>query len=116
MPKGNHTNHARGIDHPRWNQARMRSEHGYVKVRVGKEHCLADPNGYVYEHLLVWCSAGMPRPLTGELLHHRNHNKQDNRLENLEIMTRADHNALHNKERSRDLETGRFLRVRQIEE
>lgn len=109
MPKGKHANHVRGGEHYRWNQARMTSEDGYVKVRVGIDHCLADPNGYAYEHLLVWCAAGRDRPENGEILHHRNQNKQDNRLENLEIMTRAAHNALHNRERGRDPATGRFL-------
>jgi hypothetical protein len=78
-----------------------------VKVRVGKGHPLADPNGYAYEHLVVWCAAGRPRPGDGETLHHRNEAKTDNRIGNLELLTRSAHNAHHNAERGRD-GLGRF--------
>jgi len=66
-----------------------------VKVRVGVEHPLADPNGYAYEHLVVWCAAGHPRPGPGQLLHHRSEDKTDNRLSNLELLTRIAHAAEH---------------------
>lgn len=108
MPRGKHGNHARGSSHYRWNQARLMSEHGYVKVRVGVSHPLADPNGYAYEHLLVWVSAGNTAPGQGEILHHENGDKTDNRLENLSRLTRGDHNRHHNEIRGRDSE-GHFL-------
>jgi hypothetical protein len=96
-----HGNTKRGSEHHRWNSGRMLSEDGYVKVRVGAEHPLADPNGYAYEHLLVWCASGRPRPADGKMLHHLNEDKTDNRICNLELMTRAEHNALHIAERGR---------------
>lgn len=99
----------RGPAHPRWNSARMLNADGYVKVRVGVEHPLADPNGYAYEHLMVWAAAGRELPQENELLHHRNEVKSDNRLSNLELMTRAAHNALHIASRRRDPATGRLL-------
>jgi hypothetical protein len=46
----------------RWSDRRMFATNGYAKLRVGKGHPLADPNGYAYEHLVVWCAAGNPRP------------------------------------------------------
>lgn len=84
------------------------TKHGYIRVRVGKNHPLADPNGYAYEHLLVWVSAGHPRPPVGWLLHHANECKGDNRLSNLELLTRAEHNRRHNAERKRG-PNGRLL-------
>ena len=100
----------KGSAHYRWNPGRMLSGGGYVKVRVGCDHPLADPNGYAYEHLLVWCAAGNPKPADGEVLHHRNEDKQDNRVSNLQIITRSDHNSEHLRRRARD-EKGRLLPV-----
>lgn len=89
----------------------MISSTGYVKIRVGKGHPLADPNGYAYEHLVVWCASGRERPPQGWLLHHKNHDKTDNRIENLEIKTRAEHNAEHLAEDDRRCPTsGRLLK------
>lgn len=101
-------NTPRGSEHHRWNGDRMLNEDGYVKVRVGVDHPLADPNGYAYEHLVVWCAAGHPRPGPGELLHHKNEDKTDNRYGNLELTTRADHNRVHNAQRGRGPD-GRLL-------
>jgi hypothetical protein len=85
---------------------------GYVKVRVGKGHPLADPNGWAYEHLVVWCAAGNPRPDRGEVLHHANEDKTDNRIGNLRLMERGAHNAAHLADsRRRCRETGRLLRA-----
>ncbi len=66
-----------------------------MKIRVGEDHPLADPNGYAYEHLLVWISAGHPRPDEGELIHHRNEDKTDNRLQNLTLVHRVEHSKTH---------------------
>jgi hypothetical protein len=108
MPKGVHTNQPKGKNHYRWNNSQIVSEHGYIKIRVGKSHPLADPNGYAYEHLLVWCAAGNLRPTQNELIHHCNGDKLDNRIENLELITRSDHNRYHNAYKERD-SLGRFV-------
>jgi len=108
--RGRHGNHRKGSKHPRWNVARILSSHGYVKVRVGGEHRLADPNGYAYEHLLVWVSAGNKVLLSGEILHHKNSDQTDNRLANLELLlSRPAHNRYHLKDMERDTVNGRFV-------
>jgi hypothetical protein len=99
MPRGKHSGHKRGEEHYRWNDDQMLSSEGYIKVRVGRNHPLADPNGYAYEHLLVWISSGNPPPGPGELIHHKDENRQHNEIGNLELKKRGRHNAGHNAKR-----------------
>lgn len=80
----------------------MIASNGYVKVRVGREHPLADQNGYTYEHLLVWVSAGNPRPAKGWLIHHKNEVKTDNRLSNFELKQNDQHGIDHRGKLSDD--------------
>jgi hypothetical protein len=49
---------------------------------------------HIFEHRKVWEDAHGPIP-KGYIVHHINEDKQDNRLENLQLMRRADHNTLH---------------------
>lgn len=106
MPRGKHQGHVRGSHHYRWNAGRMLSEQGYVKIRVGIGDPLADRNGYAYEHKVVLAAAGIV-VTSGAVVHHRNGDRTDNRLENLEVLPRGDHNSLHNKETARN-DRGQF--------
>lgn len=106
--RGKHGNHPRGPRQRQWNDGRIISSHGYVKIRVGRGHPLADPNGYAYEHLVVWVSSGRNRPINGETLHHLNGIKTDNRIENLQKLSRSRHNAEHVAGLQRD-PSGRFV-------
>ena len=105
--RGKHGNHAKGAAAGRWNTGKIMSPDGYVKVRVGRGHYLADSNGYAYEHLVVWVSAGNERPSAGNILHHINHDKTDNRIENLRLLRIGEHNQHHNDDKPRN-QLGQF--------
>ncbi len=111
--RGKHKHHTRGESHYRWQKGKHFSRDGYVKIRVGTNHPLADPNGYVYEHKFVILTANTPgayliaRSPNEYVIHHINGDRQDNRLENLRVMTKAQHNSLHLP--TRDPVTGRFV-------
>jgi len=101
----------RGPRNPRWNSGRIFDGKGYVMIRVGRGHPLAHSHDFAYEHLVVWVSAGKPRPNPWEVLHHRNRDKTDNRIENLELVSSSEHGRLHSAEQGRD-GLGRFRPVR----
>lgn len=77
---------------PPRSQRRVRKD-GYVFIyRPG--HPLAYESGWVREHRLVVFEAGIPVP-PGTNVHHINGIKSDNRLENLEVLSVAEHARLH---------------------
>ncbi len=91
-----------GPDNHRWTGGRNLSSKGYPRLKVGRQHPLAHSNGYAYEHLLVWVSAGNPIPERGYEIHHINEHKQDNRIENLELISKRRHNMNHASIKTRD--------------
>lgn len=100
--RGKHTNHAKGERNCRWNGSDRRVlSHGYVAVRVPVDHPHAWGSSrlknfkYAYEHIVVMMQH-IGRPLApDETVHHRNGDKTDNRIENLELMTRSEHAKEH---------------------
>lgn len=60
-------------------------------------HPLAYSDGNVLEHRKVLHDAGVEIP-EGWHVHHRNGNKLDNRLENLEVLPAAEHHRRHARE------------------
>lgn len=73
----------RGAAHPNWKGGRHVDDHGYIKIR-GYGHPRAS-NGRVLEHTVVMEKHLGRYLLPGENVHHKNGNKKDNRLENLEL-------------------------------
>jgi hypothetical protein len=58
----------------------------------------ADKMGYAMRaHVVYWLATGSRHP-DGAVLHHKNEDKLDDRLENLQVMTHGDHTRLHHAE------------------
>ena len=87
-----------GKNNPNWQGGRRISSHGYVEIKVLKDHPLRNANGYAYEHRIVAMKM-LGRPLAkGELIHHINGNKQDNRKSNIQVFkSNAEHYYQHRK-------------------
>ena len=78
-----------------WKGGKIIDRAGYILV-----YCPTHPyneGGYVFEHRLVverWLGRYL-RP--EELIHHRNQIKTDNRIENLQVVTNAEHMIIHHR-------------------
>jgi hypothetical protein len=91
-----------GSDNPNWRGGKSLTSNGYMLIRVGVGHRMADVRGYAYEHRLVM-SEVIGRPLLPtEQVHHVNGDKTDNRPENLELCRSfSEHRTRHRKPGSR---------------
>lgn len=87
----------RGANNPRWNNGVKTHAHGY-RLIASHDHPFKDKQGYVREHRLVM-EKHIGRYLAkDELVHHLNHDKTDNRIENLMLTTRSEHKKSHHPE------------------
>ena len=93
-----------GVRNHAWKGGKKIMNGGYMGIR-NQEHP-RNINGYVYEHILIM-ERFLGRPLKwydfndsrNEIVHHKNGIKNDNKLENLQLMTHGENIALHNKMR-----------------
>ncbi len=79
-----------------------RLNHGYRQI-------IRKKNSWKYEHVLVMEKHIGREIMVGEIVHHINGDKQDNRLDNLELMTISEHMKLHDADKPRD-HLGRFIK------
>lgn len=79
---------------------------GYVML-LKRDHPKSNYGGYVREHILVMEEFIGRYVKEGEIVHHRNSNKVDNRLENLMLISDSEHRKIHAEMRKRN-KLGRF--------
>ena len=85
-----------GIDASHWRGGRRISPAGYVFI-MKPDHPYASKTGYVQEHRLVM-EEYLGRILEpDEVVHHRDGNKQNNTIENLEVLLNGQHISDHFK-------------------
>lgn len=85
----------KGPNHPRWKGGRIITPLGYIAICRPGHPRASIARRYVLEHLLVM-EQQIGRPVRrDEIVHHINGNKQDNRIENLELMSKAEHDRIH---------------------
>ena len=70
------------------------NEQGYIEI-WNPDHANAMKKGYILEHRMVMSDYLGRTLLNNEDVHHINGNKSDNWIENLEILTKTQHTALH---------------------
>ena len=86
----------RGPEHPHYRGGKSHDTNGYITLTSkihGRNHQAREHRVMMEEHI--------GRKLTpNEVVHHKNENKSDNRIENLQVMTRAEHTSYHRRKNS----------------
>lgn len=99
--RGRHGKHVTGTAHPRWNGKRLITGHGYVLVRVAPDHprAFGPPRlrrfKYAYEHDIVMEQIIGRSLRRGEVVHHLNGRRDDNRPLNLVVEMKRNHSRRH---------------------
>lgn len=78
-----------------WKGGRSITSSGYVILRVGTDHHLSDSRGYAYEHRVIAEKMLGRRLKRGEIVHHKDGDKANNKKSNLEVLTHHEHHRKH---------------------
>lgn len=104
-----HGHNHRSFMNPRWNGGKYIDDYGYKHITMPNDYHFRTVRGYVREHRFVYEQYYNCCLLPWTLIHHKDGNKQNNNIENLEPMFRGTHKSHHIKEMKRD-NNGRFIK------
>ena len=83
--------------HGNWRGGKIKNTDGYIIIYVNPKspyHLMKNNRDYVLEHRLIMAKH-LGRCLESwEIVHHKNHVRNDNRIENLELLKISDHNII----------------------
>jgi len=81
--------------YPGWKSNRLKMKEGYIKVHINKHnpyYKMADRSGHILEHRLIMAQHLGKCLESWEIIHHKNRKRDDNRIENLELLSsQGDH-------------------------
>lgn len=83
-------------DHPCWKGGRIVDRDGYFRL-YKPDHFWPRKGGYILEHVYLMEIKLGRRLQKGECVHHKDHNRQNNSLDNLELVQRWKHSKDHRK-------------------
>lgn len=93
-------NSKKGPQSPGWKGGRRKTKAGYILL-YAPDHPDSHKSGYILEHRLIMSLHVGRRLLSTEDVHHHNGIKDDNRLENLELMDHRDHISMDNAQKGK---------------
>lgn len=76
--------------------SRIKNHNWYIQI-YKPEHICSSKNWYVLEHRMIVADSIWRKLSSKEVVHHINWIKDDNRIENLELMARWEHTTHHHK-------------------
>lgn len=87
--------------HHFWNGGRIITHQGYIKIKTRQDsfyYPMADNHGYISEHRLIMAQSLGRCLQPWEIIHHKNGDKQDNKLSNLELTESiGNHSSQHSR-------------------
>uniref|UniRef100_A0A6M3JWE8 Putative homing endonuclease n=1 Tax=viral metagenome TaxID=1070528 RepID=A0A6M3JWE8_9ZZZZ len=83
----------KGDKNPYWRGGRRKTKQGYVNIKLQPDDFFFPManDGYVFEHRLVMAKSLGRNLHSWEIVHHKNSIRDDNRIENLEIVSEFGH-------------------------
>jgi len=94
---------------PTWKGGKFIDKDGYVRVSGMWEHHRVGRGGFVYEHIIVMENHLGREIKWPENVHHKDGDRSNNSIDNLEAMSISEHNREHGRHKNLDSQRCRFI-------